>query len=135
MKRLLVLGAAERARWLESLLGRIDPKPRFGHAESANLDCDSLLVVDDGGTDGFAAIQSALALREARPGLPIAVVRTLDGDWPDHECLTRSRCHPGTQAGGKRRIGGKQLSSLMGLADVEFDVSIDTDAITFEYHE
>lgn len=136
MKRLLVLGTTGvRDRWVEDLLLRLNPQPRFAHAESATSDCDGLLVVDDGSSDGFAAMRSALALRDSHPGLPIAVVTPLDSRWSKNECLVRSQRRPGIAQSQKFRIGEERVRALMQSGEPQFDVSISDDAICFEYHE
>ena len=136
MNRLLVLGEAhERVRWIDALLGRLGPTPKFTDRASSIAECDGLVVVDDGGSDGFAAIQSALALRESHPGLPIAVVTPLDSKWSDNECLVRSQRHPGRSDTRKFRISGERVRAVLQADESQFEVSISDDAICFEYHE
>jgi|GEM_PF-5264489 len=135
MKHVMVLGSAGRhEQWLEELFNQLPSRPRFSSSDYLSDDCDGLLVVDNGSLDGFSAIRSALALRDQRPGLPIAVVTTLDGKWSESECLARSQRRPGEGSPTRFNIREHELRDFLGHNPPTIEVTLDSEAVLFEYN-
>lgn len=117
--------------WLHPLLANLGPPidPRDVNEETA--DCDGLVVLDDCMSN--ESVEAAMALRRARPDLEIAVVKLMDPDWSDAECLTRILSEQDPSDSRRARIGEQKLSALLGLRRSSIDVQIDPEAIKFEF--
>lgn len=134
MKHLVVLGkSAPEASWLTDWLASVSPRPSFAARDSSESGCDGLLVIDDGSNDGVAAIRSALEIRNQSPGMPIAVLRTIDHRYSDAESVVRSRAYPNDIQLSDLKISGAAFSDLATQPDC-LDVRITDDAILFEFN-
>ena len=104
---------------------------------AANADeHDAVLVFDDGSETGAQAVRDALALREARPNLPVAVLKTLGtqaGENAGIECQTAQLL--ASPAANGACIDARQAATLMraGLSQPAFDLHVNDNAICFEY--
>lgn len=131
--RLRILGNrySRVGRWLHPLFAKLGPPidPRDVNEQTA--DCDGLVVLDD--CMNSESIEAAMALRKMRPDLEIAVVKLMDREWSDAECLTRMLSEQDPSHDRRTRISEQKFSTLLGLRQSSLDVQIDPEAIKFEY--
>lgn len=133
MSMLHVIDSAPRQKnWLHQTLSELGPSINIDRLDSANCDCAGLLVIDNGTDNDLLAVKSALELRQTRPGLMIAVVKLLDKDSSDGECLVRSRCTTDDHD-NRLHMEATHAKALFRTMTPDFEVQIEPDAITFEY--
>lgn len=132
--RVLVLdNECRSSHLLQDLLAQASSNFQRREACDPDTVCDAVLVLNDGRDRGAGSLHSALELRNAKPGLPIAVLTLLDGDEDRDEALVRGLSLPGPPGSEERELGIEQLRSIMEARTDRVRTRISEDAVTFEY--
>jgi len=141
MSKLLVLdygnGHTRDSGWLERVLGGSGcelQKSSSANDDDLNSQCDAVLVVDDGDTNGVAALHSALRMRRCSPELPIAVIKPISSNWTETEATAYGVSDFASANQVNARLSTNQVSEMFsGVDQRHIDMRISDGAILFEY--
>lgn len=127
MKTLVLMDdSACNEPWLREILRQ--QESQTGDVTDSSLDCDAVLVVNQGTTGDVDRLQGALRLRRSRPSLPIAVITPIAADSSEPEA-----CTDGLR-GNSNVIPLEQFRHLTrDNYREEVRVAVNSDAVMFEY--